>query len=46
MMKKNDYVVVNVGFERIHIGHLRMIQEAAMLASNIIVFGLRHFKSH
>ena len=36
-MKKNDCVVVSGGFDPIHIGHLRMIQEAAQLASNLIV---------
>ncbi len=37
MMKKNDCVVVSGGFDPIHIGHLRMIQEAAKLASKLIV---------
>ena len=36
-MKKNDCVVVSGGFDPIHIGHLRMIQEAAKLASKVIV---------
>jgi len=38
-MKKNDCVVVSVGFDPIHIGHLRMTQEAVKLTSNLIVFG-------
>ncbi|GIS87274.1 MAG: hypothetical protein CM1200mP17_18420 [Woeseia sp.] len=37
MMEKKDSVVVSGGFDPIHIGHLRMIQEASKLAENLIV---------
>jgi len=36
-MEKKDCVVVSGGFDPIHIGHLRMIQEASKLSSNLIV---------
>ena len=36
-MSKKDCVVVSGGFDPIHIGHLRMIQEAQKLASKVIV---------
>jgi len=36
-MEKKDCVVVSGGFDPIHIGHLRMIQEASKLYSNLIV---------
>jgi len=36
-MKKNNSVVISGGFDPIHIGHLRMIQEAAKLGSKLIV---------
>ena len=37
MMEKKDCVVVSGGFDPIHIGHLRMIQEASKLSDNLIV---------
>ncbi len=36
-MGKKDCVVVSGGFDPVHIGHLRMIQEASKLCSNLIV---------
>ena len=36
-MSKNDCVIISGGFDPIHIGHLRMIQESSKLASRLIV---------
>ena len=36
-MSENDCVVISGGFDPIHIGHLRMIQESSKLASRLIV---------
>ena len=36
-MKKNDWVVISGGFDPMHVGHLRMIQESAKLGSKLIV---------
>ena len=36
-MEKKDCVGVSGGFDPIHIGHLRMIQEASKLSGNLIV---------
>ena len=36
-MNENDCVIISGGFDPIHIGHLRMIQESSKLASRLIV---------
>ena len=36
-MSENDCVIISGGFDPIHIGHLRMIQESSKLASRLIV---------
>ena len=36
-MSENDCVVISGGFDPIHIGHLRMIQESSKLTSRLIV---------
>ena len=36
-MSEKDCVVISGGFDPLHIGHLRMIQESAKLASKLIV---------
>ena len=37
-MKKNKVVAISGGFDPIHVGHVRMIQEAADLGETLIVF--------
>ena len=36
-MNENDCVIISGGFDPIHVGHLRMIQESSKLASRLIV---------
>tara|TARA_B110000444_G_C18679143_1_gene518884 strand:- start:87 stop:866 length:780 start_codon:yes stop_codon:yes gene_type:complete len=37
MLKKYDFALVSGGFDPVHIGHLRMFQDAKKLADNVIV---------
>ena len=39
-MKFNGAVVISGGFDPIHVGHLRMIQDAAKLGTKLIVIAL------
>ena len=37
MLKKYDYALVSGGFDPVHAGHLRMLQDAKKLSNNVIV---------
>ena len=37
MKKKYDYAIVSGGFDPVHVGHLRMFQDAKNLANKVIL---------
>ena len=37
MKKKYDYALVSGGFDPVHVGHLRMFQDAKKLSDKVIV---------
>tara|TARA_Y100001936_G_C16058123_1_gene662414 strand:- start:1146 stop:1925 length:780 start_codon:yes stop_codon:yes gene_type:complete len=37
MTKKYDYAIVSGGFDPVHVGHLRMFQDAKKLSDNVII---------
>ena len=37
MKKKYDFALVSGGFDPVHLGHLRMLQEAKKLSDKVIV---------
>ena len=37
MTKKYDYVLVSGGFDPVHVGHLRMFQDAKKLSNNVVL---------
>ena len=37
MTKKYDYALVSGGFDPVHIGHLKMFQDAKKLSSDVIL---------
>ena len=37
MTKKYDYALVSGGFDPVHVGHLRMFQDAKKLSDNVIL---------
>ena len=37
MVKKYDYALVSGGFDPVHVGHLRMFKDAAILATKVVV---------
>ena len=37
MTKKYDYALVSGGFDPVHVGHLRMFQEAKNLSNKVIL---------
>ena len=37
MTKKYDYALVSGGFDPVHIGHLRMFQDAKRLSNNVVL---------
>ena len=37
MVKKYDYALVSGGFDPVHVGHLRMFKDAAILATKVVI---------
>ena len=44
MEKKYDYALVSGGFDPVHVGHLRMFQDAERLANKVITFSDENVK--